>query len=288
MKHKVVHIINPFMAPSTSDLAYAQPITFETIRRAKEKAEGFIDIEVLAACFEEDEKIVPPFIKKTSFLKRSVLDQQDFHQKIKLPLIADILAKAFHESDAEFILYSNIDISLYPDFYLKLNELLNEGHDAIIINRKRIAPLYTQIEDLDKIFQQAGKPHPGFDCFVFHRSLFEKMVLENICIGVPFIEITFSQNLFHLSNKFKLVKSGDYTFHIGMEIFKNRAPKEYFNYNRGEFRKAIKKLDPYLKSKNLPFSNLLLPIRIIRWGLHPCIPIKLALKLEWRKWFGGK
>ena len=180
-----------------------------------------------------------------------------------------------------------MDIGLYPDFYIRLNELLNQGHDALIINRNRIKPLYNDVADLGKIFEQKTKSHPGFDCFVFQRNLFEKMELENICIGVPFIEISFSQNLFHLGNNIKLVETNRYTFHIGMEIFKRRAPKEYFKYNRNEFRKLIKKLDPVLKSKNLPYSNLLLPARIIKWTLHPCIPIKLAAMLERRRLWNG-
>ncbi len=285
MKFRLAHIINPFIANASSDLAIAQPITFKSIEIAKERAKETVDIELLAACFEEDASIVPDFIRKTAFLKKSVLELFEFNKKIKYPLIADILEKAMESSDAEFIIYSNIDIGLYPDFYLKVNELLKEGYDALIINRKRIEPQYTKVEEINQIFVQAGKSHPGFDCFVFHRSLFEKMFLENICIGVPFIEISFSQNLFHLAKKFRLVETRDFTFHLGMEIFKRRAPKEYFVYNRSEYKKLIKKLDPVLQSKNLPFSHLWLPLRIIRYGLHPCIPIRLALKLEWRKYF---
>lgn len=286
LKHRVAHIVNPFRPPANSDLAYAQPITFETMRLAKEKAKDVMEVELLATTFEEDKNVVPDYFTSTSHLTRSVLDEFNFEKKIKLPFIGDILSKAFNESDAEYIIYTNIDIGLYPDFYLHVNEWLNEGYDALIINRKRIEPLYTKVHELDKIFTQEGKSHPGFDCFVFHRSVFEKMELEKICIGVPFIEITFSQNLFHLSKKFKLMESDRNTFHIGMEIFKNRAPKEYFNYNREQYYKAIKKLDLVLKSKNLPYSNLMLPLRIIKWGLHPCIPIKLGLKLEWRRMFG--
>jgi hypothetical protein len=286
LKHRVTHIINPFCAPKGSDLEYAQPITFETMRRAKENAQEIIEIELLAATYPEDEKMVPGYFKKASFLKESVLDHEDFHKRIKLPLIREILQKAIHETSSDFIIYSNVDIGLYPDFYTRLNTLLNEGHDALIINRKRIEPLYTEIKDLEKILLQEGKSHPGFDCFVFHRNLFEKMELGNICIGVPFIEISFSQNLFHLAKNFKLIETDNYTFHIGMEIFKKRAPKEYFNYNKKEFRKLIKKLDPVLKSKNLPYSHQWLVIRLIKQGLHPCIPIKLALKLEWKRIFG--
>lgn len=286
MKHHIAHIINPFIAPESSDLSFAQPITFESIKRAQKESEDQIYVELLAVCYPEDKSVIPDYFKTTSFLERSVLDQHNFQKKIKLPLITDILKKAIDETDAEYILYTNVDIGLYPDFYLHINTWINEGFDAIIVNRKRIPPLHTSVSDLPKIYNQEGKSHPGFDCFLFHRSLFEKIELENICIGVPFIEITFSQNLFHLAEKFKLVKSGEYTFHIGMEIFKNRAPKEYFEYNKKEFRKAIQKLDPLLKVQNLPYYNIWLPIRIIQWGLHPCIPIKLAIKLQWRKWFG--
>ncbi len=288
MKRKIAHIINPFIASEGSDLAYAQPITFQTMLLAKNKAETIMDIELLAAAFPEDEKIIPSYFKKTSFLEKSVLGFNDFQKKIKLPCIAEILQKAFEESEADYIIYSNADIGLYPDFYLTVNTLIDEDFDAVIINRKRLKPKYTKVEEIDRILLQEGKSHPGFDCFVFHRSIYPKLVLENICIGVPFIEITLSQNLFHLSNKFKLIESARNTFHIGMEIFKNRAPKEYVKFNRIEFRRAICKLDPFLKSKNLPYSHLILPLRIIKWGLHPCIPIKLALGLEIKRWFGRK
>lgn len=285
MKNKIAHIINPFIAPASSDLAIAQPITFESIRLAKEKAKDIIDVEVLAACYKEDAKLAPGFMKKSSFLQKSVLDEFNFEKKIKYPFIAEILEKEINESDAEFIIYSNIDIGLYRDFYIKVNELLNQGFDALIINRRRIESIYTKPSELEKIFTQEGKSHPGFDCFVFQRTLFKKMCFENICIGVPFFEISFSQNLFHLAKKYKIIQTNDFTFHMGIEIFKRRAPKEYLIYNRNEFRKLIIKLDPILKSKNLPYSNLFLPFRIVKWGLHPCIPIKLALRLEWRRWF---
>lgn len=285
MKHHIAHIINPFIASESSDLSYAQPITFESMKTAQKNAKDVLNVELLATCYKEDVSIVPEFFKTTSFLERSVLDQHVFQKKIKLPLIDEILKKAINESEAEYILYTNVDIGLYPDFYLHLNNWINEGHDALIVNRKRIQPLYTSISQIQEIYKQEGKSHPGFDCFLFHRSLFNKMQLENICIGVPFIEITFSQNLFHLAQNFKLIRTGEYTFHIGMEIFKNRAPKEYYEYNRKEFRKAIEKLDPVLTVQNLPYYHLWLPLRIIKWGLHPCIPIKLALKLQWRKWF---
>lgn len=281
---KVVHIINPFVASAESDLHFAQPVTFASMRLAREQAPTDMQITLMVTCFEEDIAMAPDDFIRASFLKRSVYDIQPFSKKIRLPLIADILQKAYEESDAEYIIYTNVDIGLYPHFYKKVHDLIQKGHDAFIINRTRLPVVYTNPEDLDKILQQKGKSHPGFDCFIFHRSLFPNMKLGNICIGVPFIEITLGQNLFHLAQSFTLVESNYHTFHIGMEIFKGRAPKEYFIYNKKEFQKIVPQLMPVMQVDNLPYANQLLPVRLMKWGLHPCIPIKLAMNLQWKKW----
>jgi hypothetical protein len=135
---------------------------------------------------------------------------------------------------------------------------------------------------------EKGKKHPGFDCFVFKRELYPKFCLENVCIGVPYIEITLSQNLFCFARNPKVFTDEFLTFHIGMEIFKGRAPKEYFAYNGSEFWKAMAKLWPLLDSRKWTFGNWWLPFRMIYWGLHPCFPIRLALKLEPRRWVRSK
>jgi hypothetical protein len=110
--------------------------------------------------------------------------------------------------------------------------------------------------------------------------------LAGVCIGVPFIEITLSQNLFCFAKNPKVFTEEHLTFHIGMEIFKGRAPKEYLSYNGSEFWKAIREIWPQLDSRKWTNGNLWLPFRMVYWGLHPCFPIRLALKLEPRRWFG--
>src|SRR5688572_4264241 len=238
---------------------YVQPITFKSMQIARDQAKDLMDIELLATAYEDDQMMIPAGFKNAGVLSSTVLDHHTFHHPVKLPLIHEILEKAMQASNAEFMIYTNVDIGLYPDFYVRLKDLLDNGHDALIINRDRIEPRYTQVDELEKIWQLPGKSHPGFDCFVFHRSLFGKMQLENICIGVPFIEIGFSQNLFHLAKNFKLLKSNRYTFHIGMEIFKKRIPKEYFTFNRTEYRKAEKKIWSFMHLRNLPFRETWLP-----------------------------
>jgi hypothetical protein len=281
---KIAHIVNPFNAPRSSDLHFAQPITFESMRVAKKKVEGKIEIELLYTTFAEDSNIEPIGFNRTSFLNQSVLDCGNFQKKIKLPLIHDILERLFNASNAEYLIYTNVDIGLYENFYEKVNEFIDAGHDAFIINRRRISEKYKRVDQLAEIYKEKGKKHPGFDCFVFHRDLYPKLELKGICIGVPFIEITFAQNLFALSKNFKLFDQEQLTFHIGMEIFKKRAPKEYFRYNQKQFWSVVNSsLRKHITTRKFPYNNLFYPFRIIRWGLHPCIPIRLVIRLEWER-----
>ena len=275
----VAHIINPFKANKSSDLFIAQPLTFQSILLAKEKANSFINVELLSAQFEEDKDFVPPQFRQTINLNQSVLDKHKFNIPIKYPLLIDILERLYNESNAEYLIYTNVDIGLYPDFYLKVNDFINEGYDAFIINRRRLSSKYNEPSLLNELFKDSGKSHPGFDCFVFHRSLFPKLKLQGICIGVPFIEISFSQNLLALSKKFRLFDNEFITFHIGMEIYKKRAPKEYFNYNKNQFWKLVPELQSKMELKKFPYSNYLWPARLLKWALHPCIPIRLVFRI---------
>lgn len=285
---KIAHIINPFNANPASDLYSAQPITFASMLRAKDEAKNLVEVELLTAQFPEDRNMVADGFRATRDLDRSVLDLATFEKQMKLPLIDDIIRRLFAESDAEYLIYTNVDIGLYPNFYIEVNRFIDQGLDAFIINRRRLDDRFTKVEELPEIYREVGKKHPGFDCFVFHRDLFHEFQLAEVCIGVPFIEITFGQNIFAQAKNYRLFEDEILTFHIGMEIFKGRAPKEYFRYNRTQFWKAMNSpLNAHLSSKKWPYSNRILPIRFIKWGLHPCLPIRLALKLEWRRFVGS-
>ena len=251
---------------------------------SKELAQDKIDIELWTAQYSEDRNMVPEGFFATRDLDRSVQDYGTFEKQMKLPLIGDIIQRLYESTEAEYLIYTNVDIGVYPDFYSKVNEFIESGLDAFIINRRRLSAEFTKVEDLTKIYQEIGKSHPGFDCFVFKRDLVPKMRFEKICIGVPFIGITFAQNLFALADKFHLFEKEILTFHIGMEIFKGRASRDFFRYNRREFWKAMNSdLKQYQSSKKLPYSNFVLPVRWIKWGLQPSIPIRFALLLEWRR-----
>ena len=279
----IAHLINPVKTPPGHELSTAQPITFESMRVAAEQAGNDTTIELLTAHYEEDADIIPTYYRKTPNLAHSVLQFGNFSRPKKLPLLKELLDKLYHESTATYLIYTNVDIALQPHFYRVVADRIREGLDAFIINRRRIPATYESVKQLPEMYSLRGAAHPGFDCFVFHRDLYPEFKLENVCIGVPFIEITFSQNLFCHAKNFMLFEDDHLTFHIGMEIFKRRDP-QYLQFNRQQYRKAIKKMWPQLDNRKFPWGHRNLLYRMVRWGLHPAIPIKLAMQLELRRY----
>ncbi len=278
--HSITHIINIFQAADTSDMKLAQDVTIASMVRARGNSANPASITLLSAQTAEDRKMVPEGFISTKNLDGDVTDLQGFEKKMHLPILKDILDRAYNESEAEYLIFSNVDIGVQPHFYDAVNWLIEQGHDAFMINRRRIPEKFNSVDQLDEMLAEKGKKHPGFDCFVFKRELYPKFSLAEVCIGVPFIEITLSQNLFCFAEKPMVFADEHLTFHIGMEIFKGRAPKEYYRYNQVQFWLAMTEIWPKLNTRKWPYGNALFPLRMIYWGLHPCFPIRLALKLE--------
>jgi len=279
----IAHLINPARTSIDSELSCAQPLTFESMRRAAEQAKEGVQVDLLSAQYPEDHEIIPSYFARTPDLARCVADLSTFSVYRKLPLIADLLERLYHGSSAPYLIYTNVDIILHPNFYQEVASRIRSGLDAFIINRRRIPDYYRSVEDLPKMFALEGAPHPGFDCFVFHRSLYPKFRMGRVCVGIPFIEMIFSQNLFCHAQRFQLFDRDRLTFHIGMKIFKKRDP-EYFNFNKAEFWRTVREFLPEMDSRKFPWGRRNVLYRMIRWGLHPAIPIRLALMLEPRRW----
>lgn len=279
----IAHLVNPVRSPIDSDLTYSQPLTFESMRRASEQAKDVARIDLLSSQFPEDHEIIPPYFTRTPDLDRCVADLHPFTVYRKLPLIADLVERLYSGSRAPWLIYTNVDIILHPTFYQQVACRIRSGLDAFIINRRRVPDHYRSVEDLAKIFALDGAAHPGFDCFVFRRSLYPKFRMGRVCVGIPFIEMIFSQNLFCHAQRLQLFDRDHLTFHIGMEIFKKRDP-EYLNFNKAEFWRTIHEMMPELDSRKFPWGGRNVLYRMVRWGLHPAIPIRLGLMLEPRRW----
>lgn len=287
---KAAHVINIFTPDYNSDLFTAQPLTIESMRRAKAFAGDVIDVSLFSSHFAEDVPIVPPDFNATPLLTRAVTDVATFTSKRKLPLIADILDALYKATDAEYLIYTNNDIIVQPHFYVYVSRMIEEGYDAFIINRRRIDAGFESIKDLPLIHAAIGKKHPGFDCFVFKRDLLPKMKLGHICIGVPFIGVTLAHNLFCYARRFKLIDDMHLSSHIGMDVMGLR--NAYYWHNRRQFNTIIKELRPYLDIRKFPYADKSFFMRYYKWGMNPSLfvfmNLKLELKLMWQHLRRGK
>jgi hypothetical protein len=277
---RILHIINPVKVSNASDLFFAQPITFESLKNAKKYAKFSESITLATTQFEEDKSIIPEGFLQLSNLQRSILDLNLKFKGKKLPLIVDILNKTKEFDAYDYIVYTNMDIGVLPQFYDVLHSYISQGYDAVVINRRRLSSEFKKIEDLPLIYSQLGDSHPGFDCFLFKKELLEKFILEDICIGIPFLEVSFLHNLFSFAEKPLFVPDIHLTFHLGMEVMPP-VNQDLYWHNRTVF---FEKINPKLKSKydlkKFPYGQLPFPNRALKWIFNPGIFTRTYLELE--------
>lgn len=244
MQFKIAHIINPVKVSKSSDLYIAQPVTFESMRRAKEMSSPEMQIDLYTTQFQEDLELIPEWFIKTSNLNKSVLDVASFKKRRKLPLIKDIIRKLFLAApNADYYIYTNVDIGLYPNFYTSLNSYLSLGHDAILINRRTISNKYKVISELPFIYADNGSEHEGIDGFVFSKEIIEKLILGNSIIGSGPVGIIFAFNLLTFAHKPIWLQNSHLTFHIGDDkSWLNPELNDYEIFNFSELKLITQKL----------------------------------------------
>ncbi|MES2620654.1 MAG: hypothetical protein V4615_07370 [Bacteroidota bacterium] len=277
---KLAHVINPVKAPLSSELSVVQPITFESIRVAKEFAAGKTAVELYTISFAEDLEIIPSFFVNLPDLNRSLLDVGSFTKAKKYPILMDVFRALYKASDAEYLIYTNMDIALMPHFYVTVADLIKDDTDVLLITRRGISAKYKKVEELHLMYSDFGEPHPGFDCFIFKRHLLEKIILENICLGVSFSEVALVHNFIAFAEKLKLVDDLHLTFHIGREVMPP-LERESFGHNKNEFQKKIyPQLEPFLDIRKFPYSKLPFYKRMIKWILNPSFRTHQVLEME--------
>lgn len=255
-QQKIAHIINPVIVNESSDLHIAQPITLATMKTAQQQAEGKVDVTIYTAQYPEDRAIIPEGFIQTPDLDRSILDIAQFQNPRKLPLIKDILDRLYEAApEADYLIYTNADIALQPHFYTEVAKIIEEGYDAFVINRRTIPDHYKDISEIPQMYAEKGEPHPGHDCFIFKRSLYEKSYLENHVIGVGFCFRPMLLNCLCHAEKFLEFRDLHLTFHIGnQETWKDSKLQDYLNHNKNEAQKIF---DYYLNQNLLPNHPLI-------------------------------
>jgi hypothetical protein len=239
---KIAHIINPVIVEKSSDLYVAQPITFETMKIAKKNAAGQIEVDLFTAQYPEDRVLIPDEFQATADLERSVLDLGSFQKKRKLPLLADILDRLYEASDAEYFIFTNVDIAVLPHFYITVEAFIAANLDAFAINRRTISAEYHKLSEIPLMYAEMGKKHEGHDCFVFRRDVYPKYHLGAVCIGIPWVGRVLLWNLVCHAKNFQEFKKTHLTFHLGPGndgAWQGQELSDYRAHNISEAQKVI-------------------------------------------------
>jgi hypothetical protein len=221
---KIAHIINVVEIKGVHESSYlhvAQPVTVDSMVSAKNHTKSDIEVQLFATKHQNEKINLPSEFTWTKDLSRYCYDVFDTLPKSKnFPLIGDILNNLYNSSNADFFIYTNVDIGVFPNFYDFIKESIDSGLDAFTINRvtmpKTINKTTIGPENYNLVFSQKGLQHPGFDCFVFRREYLSRFSLGSIFIGAPPIGAVLKNQLSRISSRIKYFKSGvRATFHLG-------------------------------------------------------------------------
>jgi len=243
---KLNHVVNFTEASKYSDLYVTQPITAYSIKRANEYIEkdGSILVSNLVAVVKNEVVDFDVCGSKTHILHRTLSDVASLDVVRPLPLLQDLLNPFYDLENEEFVIYSNADIGLTPHFYATVAKFLRQGYDALIINRRTISKLYSEVDDYDELISDYGKDHPGYDCFVFKVKHLKKFVLGHVAIGIHLIGRALLWNILSWAKNPKILRDCHLTFHIGDD---NSGKDEKFNslvvHNYEESINILRKLD---------------------------------------------
>lgn len=262
------HIINGVSEKENAELSKLQSLTLASFKKAKNYSE--FPVQHLIAYHKDFPVNFGPDFDYAPPLERCITDL-DISSSKKFPLLKDILVTAINHSNSEYIIYSNADIGLMLPFYNVIAGNIASGHDAMVINRRRVKSTLNKIEDLDKIYCEVGKEHLGFDMFVFKKDLYSKFILNNTCLGTPYVGNDLFYNLFTFAENPILLTNAHLTFHVGMELIKDWGTKDLSRHNYKEFRKTTKAVLPFMRIHKFPGSELGIFARHFKWLMNPTL-----------------
>jgi len=261
MSRSFCHLINPFPCPEDSEHGIASRITYASLRiAADEAAKHGVHVEVNAVVLPGDEIAIKPPAKLAGHLHRTVQDIHPMTPKRPFPLIADILHMGAESSNCDYLIFTNMDIAVQPDFYLQLQGIIEKRFEPgtpFIIYRRNISSHYNGIEQLSEMYQQPGQIAYGYDCFVFPKSYVSQLDLGTCCIGAAHFDYLLFIAL-DAASGFRAQRINDLplTFHIGNDIAWS-SQIDYIEHNLTESLAAIQRMrQHYDIPANSNFANM--------------------------------
>jgi len=149
------------------------------------------------------------------------------------------LDRLYAATDAEYLIYTNVDIVVLPYFYVTVNALIEQGYDSFVINRRTVEAIYDSPAEIPLMYAEVGNKHPGFDCFIFKREIYPQYKLGTVCLGIPWIDHVLIMNLVCHARNFSVFRKLHATFHLGdSQTWLKEKYADYYAYNKEEAGKA--------------------------------------------------
>jgi len=249
---RIAHAVNLF-GTDDPEHSLAQELTVQAMVDAKQyAARENLEVELVSVQAEGEACPVPSDFISTPNLERTIHDFCQI-QSPPFPLIGDIFDRLFAASEADLLIYSNIDIIPQPYFYSFIArymaaELENDGMKAVEIRRRTVYGNVqgkaisgeTEItkDHLPLLLAERGESHLGFDCFVFHRSIYSGFVWKPVCIGSPMVGRAIMLNLIVAGGGCGSLRDVNLTQHLG-DTQRWRGPlfEQLRDFNRQSIRK---------------------------------------------------
>lgn len=222
---RFVHFVNPFRAPGGSSNDRVQAVSYESMRRARD-FQPDMAVDLAAVVAPDDRDCMPEGFALAGVLDRDIRDVATFAHPRPLPLVYDVLtlgcayARAEAEKNSEdpetvYVVFTNVDIGLMPQFYAVVADLVSRGYESLTIFRRTIPPIEPDVALLASMYSEYGATHDGFDCFVFPVSQFDRHVRNDAFIGRGFVMRGLLYNLVANATSLAIVRKAHLTFHLG-------------------------------------------------------------------------
>lgn len=240
----LVHIVNFFSVDGAmNDVQRATLDSMVTAKSDPLAGEGETTLVQVPVHGDEDLIQAHYGLQVATKLERTVLDVGTFRIPRPLPLLFDILEKgASVAKPGDFVIYTNADICLQPYFYGAVRQLIAGGFDAITINRRTFGDAHGFSHD-PLSMGEVGMQHPGFDCFVFSKEVFDQFVRTDSCLGMSGVIQPMLFNLAAHSKRMLMLKNVSLTFHFGDDRpWKTQDFDDYAMHNFTEAADSLTKL----------------------------------------------
>jgi hypothetical protein len=239
----IAHVVNWFTADRASN--EVQTVAAESIRAAAaHAAAGGLDVSLVACVEQGDPGAVPPRFRLSPPLLRTVADVHRFQVQRQLPLLFDLLESGASVADARgYLVFTNSDICLLPNFYRSVQTMLCRGVDCLIVNRRTVSDISFYGAHPEIAMNDVGRKHPGLDCFVFPAAWVTEFVRSNACVGAGWVMRSLLYNLVAKARQMLVLRDAHLTYHFGDDR-PWAAPEfdDYLSFNLEQARSVLSAL----------------------------------------------